>query len=228
MFVSSSLTPNRQRWARWEADRQILRKRFPKLRHMVLSGTDIALARGVVDVDAGAGRFEPVQIEMQFSAHYPDTPPRVWDRAGRWRPDPDRHIQRDGDFCLGLPGVDLPATTTLTEFNHFLGQLLVFLHDQFIFDARGRWLGNAWEHGYKAAYTQFVCEALDVRSATAARALGPIVTGRLPRPHDRCPCGSGFAFRRCHADRVERVRSVSQLQPVPDLVERMVGRTHVV
>ena len=227
MYASSSLTPNEQRWTRWQTDRRILRKHAPKLRHLVLIGTDLALVDGIVEVDAGAGRFEPVQIEMQFSARYPHQPPRVWERGGRWSPHPDRHIYVDCEFCLGLPGVNLPVTTTPDDLEHFLGQLLVFLHDQFIFDAMRKWPGHEWRHGYEAAFAQFVCETLDIRTEREARGLAPLVDRPQPRPNDRCPCGSGFPYARCHAARVERVKSVRQLRPVPDLVERMVHHIHV-
>jgi hypothetical protein len=227
MYASSSLTPNEQRWERWETDRRILVARMPKVRHVVLLGTDMALADGFVDVDVGAGRFEPVEIGMRFSTRYPEAPPLVWDCGGRWIPHPDRHIQLDSEFCLGLPGVDLPVTATPADFDHFLGQLMVFLHDQFVFDARGKWFGKEWEHGFEAAYTQFVCETLDISTTREARALAPLLTGRRPRSHDRCPCGTGFAYARCHADRVETARSVRQLRSIPDLAERMVQRTHV-
>jgi hypothetical protein len=226
MYVSSRLTPDEQRCERWEADRRILRERLPKVRHLVLVGTHVALAEGIVDVDSGAGRFEPVQIEMVFSGRYPEEPPCVCERGGRWAPTPARHIQRGGEFCLGLPGVDLPVTTTPEDFAHFLGQVLVFLHDQFIFDATKQWPGKDWAH-YEAGYVQFACEALDIRTPQEARALGPLIEGRLPRSHDRCPCGSRLAFARCHAERVGRVRAVRQLLIVPDLVERMVQRVDV-
>jgi hypothetical protein len=227
MYASSNLTPNEERSKRWETDRRILRKRFPNVRHLVITGTDLALAEGIVDVDAGAGRFEPVQIEMQFSERYPYEPPRIWERGGRWVPHPDRHMYVDDrDFCLGLPGVDLPVTTTPQDFEYFLGQLLVFLHDQLVFDATKSWPGREWEHGYEAAFTQFACETLGISTELEARGLGPLVA-EPPRLPERCPCGSGFAYPRCHADRVERVRSVRQLRTVPDLVERMVKWIHV-
>ena len=227
MYASLSLTPNEQRCERWEDDRQILRERLPKVRHLVLIGTDTALAEGIVDVDAGAGRFERVQIEMMFTARYPNEPPRVSERGGRWAPAPDRHIQRGGELCLGLPGVDLPVTTEPEDFARFLAQLLVFLHDQFIFDATNKWPAEDWEH-YEPGYLQFAFETLDIRTAHEARALGRLIEGRLPRAHDRCPCGSRRPFARCHAERVARVRSVRQLRKIPDLVERMVQRAHVV
>jgi hypothetical protein len=168
MYASLSLTPDERRRERWEADRRILGHRMPAVSHLVLIGTDMALAEGIVEVDAGAGRFEPVHIEMLFSAQYPDEPPSVRERGRRWTPNPDRHIQFGGEFCLGLPGVDLPMTTTPEDFDHFLGQVLVFLHDQFIFDATGKWPGADWEH-YEAGYVQFACETLDIRTAEEAR-----------------------------------------------------------
>jgi hypothetical protein len=227
MYASSNRTPSEARCQRWETDRELLRDRFPDVRHLVLIGTDAAIAEGTVLVDAGAGRFEPVKLEMRFSPGYPSAAPTIFERGGRWAPEPDRHIQDAHDFCLGLPGIDLPSTETPEDFERFLAQLLVFLHDQFVFDATGIWPGPEWEHGYAAAYTQFVCEALGVRTERAARGLGAMIVGNAPRPHDRCPCGSGFAFARCHADRVAHVREHRPLRAVNDLVERMVQRIRV-
>jgi hypothetical protein len=228
MYASSNRTPNKERWERWETDRRILRRRLPKMRHLVLIGTDLAVAEGVVEVDAGARRFESVQLEMRFSESYPHELPRIWERGGRWAPDLDRHIYIDDrDFCLGLPGVDLPVTSTPEEFEVFLCQLLVFLHDQFVFDATQSWPGKEWEHGYEAALTQFVSETLGISTERDAHLLGTLVDGPLPRPHDRCPCGSGRIYTRCHAERVRQVRSVRRLRAVPDLVERMVHRLYV-
>lgn len=227
MSTLLSPTPNEQRRARFETDRNILRELLPGIRHLVLTGTDWAIAEGAIDVDAGAGRFERVEIEMRFAPGYPAEPPRVWDRRRRWIPHPDRHINEDGEFCLGLPGVDLPVTDTPKDFEHFLDQLLVFLHDQFVFDALGHWTGPQWEHGFEAAYTQFAAETLGIETPDEARALGSLIVGRRPRPHDRCPCRSRLAYSRCHANRVDRVRAVQQLRRVPDIVERLVARTRV-
>lgn len=228
MFGSPSRTPtSEQRHNRWEADRAVLRARLPKVRHLVLLGTGRALASGVVDIDAGAGRFEPVQVEMQFAEHYPDECPRVWERSRRWTPSSDRHIHPDGELCLGLPGVDQPVTATVDDFAHFLGQLLVFLHDQFIFDATEAWPGPTWAHGYQAAFTQFVCETLGIDTEREARRLYPLIQGRTPRAHEPCPCGSRLPYARCHKEQVHRVRSIGRLQPIPDLRDRMINRTHV-
>jgi hypothetical protein len=215
---------------RFEADRRLLAERMPGLRHLMVLGTPCALADGIVQVDAGAGRYEPVQIEMRFEADYPALPPRVWERGGRWKPELDRHMFRDGEFCLGLPGVDLQAVLNEEAFGQFLDRLLVFLHDQFIFDAdpMHRWPGRDWPHGYGAAYAQFAVETLGIYSRTQVSALAPLLRGSLPRPHDRCPCGSRRAYRRCHADAVRRVRGVRRLHEIEALDQRMMERLDAV
>ncbi len=226
MLTRSGHTLDDQRRRRFEADRRLLAERMPGVRHLMLLGTDCALAEGIVEVDAGAGSFEAVSIEMHFEATYPDNPPRVWERGGRWKPELDRHMYSDGEFCLGLPGVDMPQVTFDEDFGRFLDQLLVFLHDQFIFDAdpKHRWPGRDWPHGYAAAYAQFAVEALGVRTPEQVRALVGLLRGVEPRPHARCPCGSRLAYSRCHAAAVKLVRAVRPLHKIHDLEQRMVVR----
>jgi len=105
----------------------------------VLADGKGAIAHGPVDIDVGAGCFEPVEIRMEFGLGYPPQPPTGFDDARRWRPNLDRHLLDDYTFCLWLAGVDTPALTTPGHLRTFSLQLLLFLRDQFVFDDLGRW-----------------------------------------------------------------------------------------
>jgi hypothetical protein len=211
MFGPSGRTLTVERHRRFEADRETIADLYPHLRHYVWAAvggacgavTGDAYAEGPIDVDVGAGCFEPVQIRMTFGARYPDAPPDVYESGGRWKPTIDRHIHRDHSFCLWLPGVDRPDVTSVDGFRQFLLRLLLFLRDQFVYDDLGHWPGLAWPHGAVDAYARHVAERLGVRDLATFRALWPLVLGATPQTDRGCPCGSPRSYDRCHRRDVE-------------------------
>jgi hypothetical protein len=106
---AASVLDLRRAGLRFEEDRSVLADVFPRVRHVVFMDGSGAVAEGEVDVDIGAGCFEPVEIRMVFDGDYPTRPPRVFDRAGRWQPKLDRHLYSNGEFCLWLDRVDVPT-----------------------------------------------------------------------------------------------------------------------
>lgn len=214
MFGRFGLTLSSERLQRLEEDRVVLAEVAPRLRHYTLADGRGALAEGIMEVDVGAGCWEAVAICMEFGPAYPDEPPRVFDAAPRWKPELDRHLMRNHQFCLWLAQVDTPQVVTSEQFREFLLRLYPFLQDQFVFDDIGRWPGPEWKHGPRAAYAQHLVEALGTRTAIALDALWPAVLGSHPHGGRACPCGSGQQYDRCHK------RTIGDLQWIQQLGER--------
>lgn len=222
MFGRSGLTLSEERRLRFEEDRRILSEVFPRVRHIVLMDGTGAVAEGEVDVDVGAGFFEPVRLLLKFGPNYPYQPPRVFDRARRWQPEDDRHLMANREFCLWLDHVDVPDVTTPAGLDRFLKRLLVFLHDQFVFDDIGRWPGAEWPHGKREAYAQHLIEQLRLADAESFRQLWPALLGAPQRPDRACPCGSGLVYARCHRGTVEElawIRGLGVRDLLPAAVE---------
>jgi SEC-C motif len=201
---------------RFEEDRRILAEIFPRVRHLIRMDGAGAYAEGEVDVDVGAGCFEQVDLRLEFGPKYPSRPPRVFDRRRRWESEDDRHIMAGGEFCLWLEHVDEPDVMTPSGLELFLKRVLVFLHEQFVFDTVGRWPGPEWPHGGREAYAQHLIERLGV-DLYSFRRLWPVLLGAPQRPDRACPCGSGLVYARCHRDAVEGLPWVRDL-PVRDLL----------
>jgi hypothetical protein len=185
---------------------------MPLMRHYVWAGGAYgALAQGAVEVDVGAGCYERVGLDIQFGPRYPRTPPRVFDSERRWRPDLDRHLLANHEFCLWLEHVDTPDMSSQDGLRAFLLRLVPFLRDQFVFDDLGRWPGRDWPHGPRAAYAQHIIEHLEIATPEMLDRLWPLVVDHTIRPDKRCPCGSGSPYGRCHRDDVESLSWVRDL-----------------
>jgi hypothetical protein len=231
VFGPSGPTLSAERRERFEADREILGRVYPGLRHYILVGTGDALAEGPIEVDVGGGCFEIVEIRMFFGPLYPEIPPEVSERdarSRRWHTDVDRHIVAEGRFCLWLPHVDPPDVRTPERFRLFLLRLLLFLRDQFVFDDLGRWPGPAWPHGPVDAYAVHVRERLGISDVAQFRRLWTVVMGAERRPDRRCPCGSGRPYGRCHQRGVEALRWLtrrSDREAIKNAIEDQVGNS---
>jgi hypothetical protein len=222
VFGPSGPTLSEKSRLRFEEDRRVLAEVFPGVMHIVNMDGSGAVAEGPVEVDVGAGCFEPVEIRLVFDGDYPARPPRVFDRAGRWRPAMDRHLYSNGEFCLWLDRVDVPDVATPAGLDRFLKRLLVFFHDQFVYDDLGRWPGPEWPHGPEAAYAQHLIERLRIEDIGSFRSLWPILLGEARRPDRACPCGSGLVYGHCHREAVEDLSWIAELgirDLLPDAVE---------
>jgi len=222
VFGRSGPTLSEERRLRFEEDRSVLGEVFPRVRHVVLMDGSGAVAEGEVEVDVGAGCFEPVDLRIVFDGDYPNQPPRVFDRGRRWLPEDDRHLMSNTEFCLWLDHVDVPDVSTPAGLDRFLKRLLVFLHDQFVYDDLGRWPGPEWPHGKRAAYAQHLIEQLLVTDPESFRRLWPVLLGAPQRADRACPCGSGLVYGRCHRRAVDDLSWVGDLgirDLLPDAVE---------
>jgi hypothetical protein len=222
VFGRSALTLTEERRSRYAEDRAVLAEVCPSVRHEVRMDGRGATAQGPLEVDIGAGCWEPVDVLLAFGPRYPETPPRVFDRLRRWAPEADRHIMPGGEFCLWLEHVDAPSFSSSLELRDLILRLLAFLRDQFVFDDIQRWPGPEWPHGPRAAYAQFLIERLRIRDREMLLSLWPALLGAPQRTDRSCPCGSGLIYSRCHlADILELswVRALPAREQLPAAIE---------
>lgn len=108
---------------------------------------------------------------------------------------PDRHINHNGWFCLGLDEREITKPETADESNRWWARLIGYLQLQVLAAETGLWEHAAWAHG-DAARSQRLFEE---EAAKHPPALVAVVKGHLAvREGDLCPCGSGRRTKRCH------------------------------
>jgi len=111
---------------------------------------------------------------------------------------PERHINYDGTFCLGMVD-DEPDLTMAAGVDRWWARLAGFLKLQILAEATGKWpKENAWRHG-DAAVAQRELELLVAdRPWLADVPVAVFANGRVADRRARCPCASGRATLHCH------------------------------
>ena len=196
---------------------------FPHMHHYIWANGQGACAEGTIDVDAGAGCWEQVEIRIDFEADYPSRPPRVYDLGHRWKPELNRHLLKGHEFCLWLAYVDMPDVSTTDGLREFLLRIVPFLRDQFVFDDIGHWPGPEWRHTRPAAYAQHVLERLGITDIKTFDGFWPVVLGAPYRADRDCPCGSRMPYGRCHRGDVHTLhwlRTLSVRSQISNAVRR--------
>lgn len=155
-------------------------------------------------IEADCGVRTPIRIRVDFPANYPADEPTAYDDAGTFSPSLDRHILKDGQFCLWLPPCTPWDRDDPRRLLRFLDEVTVFLERQLIYEITRKWPGGQYDHG-AAGYRQFMLTALG-ENEEHLRSLFPVIIGTArPSRNDLCPCGSNRKYKRCHAEPVESI-----------------------
>jgi hypothetical protein len=185
----------------------VLEAEHPRLALEFLSQRG-AEAKGVVELECPDGTLEEIRVRIVFPPDHPAVGPVAFDAAKRWTPALERHILGDHSFCLYLEGVQAPDVATTAGLAGWLRDLVLFLQQQLIFDATGRFPGPEWAHG-RAAYAQHLIDLLDdVPLERRHTFLDAVWDGKAERNWP-CPCGSTRKVKRCHLDQIAEIKRVA-------------------
>jgi len=205
------------RTARNAEDNRIL-----TLDHVTLTrGVDPAgrlMLHGGLGVPRPAGRVEQFQLTVIYPADDPRELPDVYDPVGRFPPALERHIERDGRFCLWLP--ELAPYRQFAQpggLSLLLTRVQEFLELQLQYESRRAlglaeaWPGPVRDHGV-AGRRQWLDTQLE-RLGRVRLARLVAAADWLPKPTARCPCGSGRLARNCHQTMIVGMREAWARDP---------------
>lgn len=136
---------------------------------------------------------------------------------------PERHIVGKGEFCIGLPLVDLPVPETDAGASAWWARLRGFLLLQDAANVLGTWpKENAWPHGEAAIYEFARLDLLErlpfgINEFREPVSLRDMLTGRLASWYSPCPCRSGSPIWKCHE---KELVMLARLEMMRDIHER--------
>ena len=217
------LTPaainRRKPWYEWDGgarlarDKALVCEHYPELRHRFDSYAGRAWLEGTMTLRTASAVPVRFCVRVEFPDGYPDREPRIYETAGRFARDPDRHMLPDGLCCLWLRPESKWQARDPDGLLRFLDEAILFFERQLIQEMYpdDPWPGGERGHGLQG-YEEYALELLggddDLLSALAPVLVGVARVGR----NDACPCGRGAKYKRCCLGRVEEV-------------ERRVGKT---
>jgi hypothetical protein len=186
------------------AEEALVKGFYPGLRFQLdADGRRINLEGNFV-LQTDCGVATSIAIRVVFPRDYPESEPTAFDVASRFPVSADRHIIKDGQFCLWLPPCSPWDKDDPNRLRRFLDEVTVFLERQMTFDATGTWPGGQYKHG-RRGYEEFMLALLHGDTAHFA-ALFPAILGHAhPGRNELCPCGSQKKYKRCHLDAVAEI-----------------------
>jgi hypothetical protein len=166
-----------------------------------------------------------VDVKIEFPSDYPFSEPRAYDSEDHFPHIADRHFYKDGRCCMWIPPKSEWSATDPEALLKFLDQVVLFFHRQLIADAWPPhipflWPGGEWGHGV-SGYLELLAEKM-VGEENSNPTLLPLILGiRSVGRNDKCPCGSNRKYKKCHLQRVEKLRGVLSLEDLDWISSRM-------
>ncbi len=183
-----------------------MREHYPGLRHRFDSYSGRAWLEGTMTLRTASGVPTRFRVRVEFPDGYPDREPRIYETAGRFPRDPDRHVLPDGLCCLWLRSESKWDVKDPDGLLRFLDEAILFFERQLIQEMYPGepWPGGERGHG-EQGYEEYVLELLGGDEGLLS-ALAPVLAGaaRVGR-NDRCPCRRGRKYKKCCLGRVEEI-----------------------
>lgn len=194
--------------ARLVHDRALIAEAYSTLSHRIDDEAERVHLDGVLVYRAACGIPTEIDVRVDFPFDYPRSEPQAYDAARRFPHSMNRHFStEDGCCCLWIPPKSRWNPQDRNTLIPFLDEVAVFFDRQLVYDASGQvaWPGGQYGHG-AAGYKEWIVEEFGGSAETVAAFL-PMMEGAMEvGRNDRCPCGSGLKFKRCHGPTLDRVR----------------------
>jgi len=188
------------------AEEALVKEFYPGLRFRLDADAGRMNLEGDFVLQTDCGVSTSIAIRLVFPEDYPESEPTAFDATGRFPVSADRHIIKDGRFCLWLPPCSPWDIDDPNRLCRFLDEVTVFLDMQLVFDATGGkiWPGDQYKHGAKG-YEEFMLALLDGDDAHLS-SLFPVILGKIhPGRNEFCPCGSLKKYKHCHLDAIAEI-----------------------
>ncbi|MHB1011689.1 MAG: hypothetical protein ACYC37_02070 [Desulfobacteria bacterium] len=179
---------------------------YPDLRFSIQD--ECVFIHGSFPIKEDGAALDRYSIEVRVPQDFPIELPVLCEVGGRIPWVPDRHVNwKNGTACLFFPDERwrfFPDGATLRDFLE--GPVRNFLISQSVFERTGQWPFGERGHG-EAGILEAYGEMLEIPPDrnTVIAFLG-LLSRREVKGHWQCPCGSGKILRKCHGEKVLRLR----------------------
>ncbi|MFH6983372.1 SEC-C metal-binding domain-containing protein [Marinoscillum luteum] len=196
-----------------ELDVEAVVRTHPELEPLMYKNIPVGL-EGIIDIfdldDVKRGSF---QIQVDFSARYPNGFPSLRELSKLIPREIDRHIYDNGNCCVTvLQKQIIESKRGITIERYFKDYVVPFLANQIHFEEYGKWANEEYKHGY-AGQVQFYQETTKSTDLSIIlKAIKIIIDSTKFSRNEKCFCNSEIKYKKCHEQSISDLRVIGKEQ----------------
>ncbi|GAB5566134.1 MAG: hypothetical protein Wins2KO_31970 [Winogradskyella sp.] len=147
------------------------------------------------------GEIDRYEVLIKFPKDYPKCFPKVIETSNKIPRIPNRHVNPDNTLCLAVEPEEKALTKNGISFKYFLDRILIpHLARETYRESKGVYPDGEYAHGYDGIWEYYKSILKESDKLTIIRELEQIVNSNWPERNQKCFCGSGNKFKKCHLD----------------------------
>lgn len=171
---------------------------YPSLTRVVEDG--FIRVRGFIPlIHPKKGEIDCYEVLIKFPQDFPKCFPKVIETSKKIPRIPDRHINPDYTLCLAVEPEEKALTHNGISFKYFLDKVLVpHLARETYRESKGVYPDGEYAHGYDGIWEYYESILKNNDRKLIIKELELIVNSNWPERNQKCLCGSGKKFKKCH------------------------------
>lgn len=185
-------------------------KHYPLLK-IVQIKSSIKVEGDIQIIDSNYGEIDKYSVSISFPNTYPKRFPKVVETSGKIPRIADRHINVDNSLCLAVLPEELKIAKNGITFKYFLEKVLVpHLSRETYYSIKKEYPKGEYRHGNEGIlqYFEEILSIKDKRSLIDE--LKKIVYSKWVDRNEKCFCGSGIKFKKCHLKKWNEVLKIGR------------------
>lgn len=182
-----------------EKEYSIAVSEFSNLRGPIIEDNHPVIYGRIDAIDSAGNNWDTYEVKIIFPNEYPKDVPILYEIGGGIIRDKDWHINPDGSCCLG------PRVKLLKELNGEINlsnwlkvHVVPFLANHHYRIRTGEYAGKVYSHGAQGI-VEFYQELWSLNKRSEIIQKLKLITHRIKiGRNDKCYCGSGEKYKKCH------------------------------
>lgn len=202
----------------FEDELQTVREYFPHLN--IQDGESTHYLRGIIDIPDDNGNIvASFLIEIHASPNYPHRYPVLYEVGDDIPCCADWHKYNDNSCCVGVEAEEILRCYNGITITEYITDIVIpYFANQVYKKQTGEYL-QEYSHGTKGT-KEFYEILMGTKNTVEWRQIIGFAFGKIKHQrNDRCYCGSGLKYKKCHAIVEDMIRKIGEDQIKKDFAQ---------
>src|SRR5690554_710600 len=161
----------------------------------------IRVKGGIPLIHPEKGEFDRYEVLIIFPKNFPKCFPKVIEISEKIPRNANRHVNYDNTLCLAVEPEEQAIAKNGISFKFFLDKVLVpHLARETFRENKGFYPDGEYAHGYDGIWEYYKSILDKEDKQLILEELEQVANSSWPKRNDKCSCGSGKKFKKCHMD----------------------------